>query len=176
MSTSVSTTMSLTPTVPDSAGSVAPPHAAQQDSAAAEEAQAMTSPPAFISPVIRVDTETGLALLVVRDSESGKTVEQYPSRLAVEEYRRHQMEATDVRTAPPADAPVAAASGTSTTSGVPQPTEAVPAATGADPVAQSVSVAPAVAAVVAPAVAPAPAPAPAPATGGVQPAKSVQGA
>lgn len=100
MSTSVSTNISLTTALPDS-GQAAAPSSVSQDPVA-EETRSAVAAPAFISPVIRVDNETGLALLVVRDTETGKTMEQYPSRLAVEEYKRHQQEATTVNKAPPA--------------------------------------------------------------------------
>lgn len=45
---------------------------------------------AFTSPVIKVDSDTGLALLVVRDGSTGEELDQYPSKRVVEEYQRVQ--------------------------------------------------------------------------------------
>ena len=49
----------------------------------------------FASPVIKVDSDTGLALLVVRDSSTGEELDQYPSKKAVEEYQRVQNSAAE---------------------------------------------------------------------------------
>ena len=110
-----------------------------------EGACASSAPPPadgipFGSPVVRVDADTGLALLVVRDSSSGEELYQYPSKQAVEEYQRVQSSGgaasdkaaasdkgqsltTDAKTPPaPVTVPpvgVAAESGTSTSSGRP---------------------------------------------------------
>ncbi|KIL97199.1 hypothetical protein CCC_00260 [Paramagnetospirillum magnetotacticum MS-1] len=45
--------------------------------------------------MVKVDSGTGLALLVVRDGDTGKEVEQYPSRHVVEEYKRNIPTAID---------------------------------------------------------------------------------
>ncbi|WP_068491111.1 hypothetical protein [Paramagnetospirillum marisnigri] len=45
---------------------------------------------AFTTPVIKVDNNTGLALLVVRDGSTGEELDQYPSKKVVEEYQRVQ--------------------------------------------------------------------------------------
>jgi len=68
-----------------------PPH--QQDATTPTPATGIDAIP-FASPVIRVDPDTGLALLVVRDSKTGDQLNQYPSKKAVEEYQRHQVAQT----------------------------------------------------------------------------------
>jgi len=55
-----------------------PVHAAK----AAPEAQA------FVSPIVRIDAQTGLALTIIRDNSDGNTIAQYPSKQAVQEYDR----------------------------------------------------------------------------------------
>ena len=57
----------------------------------------------FASPVIKVDTDTGLALLVVRDSSTGKELDQYPSKKAVEDYQRVQGSSATQAAQPAAD-------------------------------------------------------------------------
>ncbi|EME68419.1 hypothetical protein H261_18427 [Paramagnetospirillum caucaseum] len=57
--------------------------------------------------MIKVDSGTGLALLVVRDGDTGKEVEQYPSRQVVEEYKRNIPTAIDHPQASSARAPAA---------------------------------------------------------------------
>lgn len=44
----------------------------------------------FTTPVIKVDSNTGLALLVVRDGSTGEELDQYPSKKVVAEYQRVQ--------------------------------------------------------------------------------------
>ena len=60
---------------------------------------------AFLTPVVKVDNSTGLALLVVRDGATGEELDQYPSKKVVEEYQRAQgSTAPDHSTSPvPAD-------------------------------------------------------------------------
>lgn len=54
---------------------------------ASESAQASASPQ-YSSPVIQVDKTTGLALLLVRDTETGDVQSQYPAKQVVAEYGR----------------------------------------------------------------------------------------
>lgn len=46
----------------------------------------------FISPVTKVDTNTGIWLQVYRDEAVGTEINQYPSKHVVEEYARHRQE------------------------------------------------------------------------------------
>lgn len=88
MSTSIASNVGPRSTVPDTHLSPPPAHQAQEEAKSAN-----TVPPeglAFTSPVIKVDNGTGLALLVVRDSSTGKELDQYPSKKAVAEYQRVQ--------------------------------------------------------------------------------------
>lgn len=64
----------------------APHHEEQAKKDAASSSDAI----AFTTPVIKVDNNTGLALLVVRDGATGKELDQYPSKKVVEEYQRVQ--------------------------------------------------------------------------------------
>lgn len=64
-------------------------HAAQPAAVEAAELAVADNTPRFTSPVVKVDTDTGLALLVVRDGSTGKEVDQYPSRQVVAEYKRN---------------------------------------------------------------------------------------
>lgn len=64
-------------------------HATQHATVEATESASLSEPPRYTSPVVKVDSGTGLALLVVRDGDTGKEVEQYPSRHVVEEYKRN---------------------------------------------------------------------------------------
>jgi hypothetical protein len=93
MSTSIASDSPLrSPVVeaPHAAAHVAAPVAAE-----AKETSSPSEPPRYTSPVVKVDSGTGLALLVVLDGDSGKEVEQYPSRQVVEEYRRNIPTAID---------------------------------------------------------------------------------
>lgn len=84
---------SITPDAPLRTPIAEAPHvAAQAAQPAAAEAAELTvadNTPRFTSPVVKVDTDTGLALLVVRDGSTGKEVDQYPSRQVVAEYKRN---------------------------------------------------------------------------------------
>lgn len=73
---------------------VAPQRAAQQHESGAGGSAHASDAAHFVSPVIRVDSDTGLALLVVRDGDTGKALDQYPSQKVVEEYQRHQTPGT----------------------------------------------------------------------------------
>ncbi|MDO8604966.1 MAG: hypothetical protein Q7R40_00385 [Phaeospirillum sp.] len=64
----------------------APPPHEPEKARAASPAEAA----AFTSPVIKVDNDTGLALLVVRDGSTGEELDQYPSKKVVAEYQRVQ--------------------------------------------------------------------------------------
>ena len=87
MSTSIAADTTLRSSVPETPHAVAPPPPAAE--ADAKVVPSVSEPPRFTSPVVKVDSGTGLALLVVRDGDTGREVEQYPSRQVVEEYRRH---------------------------------------------------------------------------------------
>lgn len=91
----------------------------EQPNHAAEPAEAKAPPPQqqaqFYSPVSKVDPDTGLAVLDVLDTTTGKVVQQYPSKQVVEEYRRHMLEQANAinsgATAQPADGVTAVAAG-----------------------------------------------------------------
>ncbi len=87
MSTSIASDAPLRSPVAEAAHPAA--HAAQPATAEATETASLSEPPRYTSPVVKVDSGTGLALLVVRDGDTGKEVEQYPSRHVVEEYKRN---------------------------------------------------------------------------------------
>lgn len=93
--------------------------AAQPAAVEAADLPVADNTPRFTSPVVKVDTDTGLALLVVRDGSTGKEVDQYPSRQVVAEYKRNLPSAETAQAAtaasatkepaPPASTPDAAA-------------------------------------------------------------------
>ena len=101
MSTSITANPSLVSSHVDVA---APPPSPPQSEEGVSVAQtaAVSEAPRFTNPVIKVDSDTGLALLVVRNADTGKEIETYPSRKVVEEYSRHQAPDT-VKAAPVAD-------------------------------------------------------------------------
>jgi hypothetical protein len=118
MSTSIASDAPLRSPVAEAPHAAA--HAAQPANVEAKETASVSEPPRYTSPVVKVDSGTGLALLVVRDGDTGKEVEQYPSRHVVEEYKRNiptaieQPQASGKAPAAPEDvkappAPVAAA-------------------------------------------------------------------
>ena len=126
MSTSIASDAPLRSPVAEAPHAAA--HAAHPAAVEAKEISSVSEPPRYTSPVVKVDSGTGLALLVVRDGDTGKEVEQYPSRHVVEEYKRNiptaiQQPVDDVK-APPA--PVAAAS-------APAPAPAAPVPSGGTP-------------------------------------------
>ncbi len=88
MSTSIAANVGPRPAVPESHLNQPPAPPAH------EESKPNTPHPVdgipFASPVIKVDNDTGLALLVVRNSSTGEEVDQYPSKKAVAEYERVQ--------------------------------------------------------------------------------------
>ncbi len=92
MSTSIAANPNIGSSGLDGAMPLASSAPVQEDSASTAPAPVAASndAPRFISPVIKVDNDTGLALLVVLDSNSGKEVSSYPSRMVVEEYSRRQ--------------------------------------------------------------------------------------
>ncbi|MDA8231850.1 MAG: hypothetical protein M0006_10975 [Magnetospirillum sp.] len=80
-----------------------PPAATQSDPAAvsapasltpsaadAKDAQQHRHPsgPQYLSPVTQIDPQTGVAVLAIRDVQSGKILGESPSRQVIEEYRR----------------------------------------------------------------------------------------
>ena len=87
MSTSIAADTTLRSSVPETPHAVAPPPPAADVDVKA--VAAVSEAPRFTSPVVKVDSGTGLALLVVRDGDTGREIEQYPSRQVVEEYKRH---------------------------------------------------------------------------------------
>lgn len=44
--------------------------------------------PQYLSPVVNVDPNTGIAVLVVRDTTTGEELSQYPTRMAIDEYSK----------------------------------------------------------------------------------------
>lgn len=122
---------------------VIPPHPQPtQDSAQPEQNTAVDGIP-FTSPVIKVDNDTGLALLVVRNTSTGQEIDQYPSRKAVEEYQRHQIsdaaQVSAVSSNVAAAAPVQSVAAVADVKAAPAPvlTSAPVVASGAGPVGVS---------------------------------------
>ncbi|MFN3077872.1 MAG: hypothetical protein ABT940_13560 [Alphaproteobacteria bacterium] len=75
------------------------------------------SAPRFTSPVVKVDDNTGYALLLIRDTSTGDVQAQYPSRQAVQEYQRNMVsnsQAKEAGGAAAAQAAQAAATATAT--------------------------------------------------------------
>ena len=75
--------------------SIAVPQTPQPQAAAAsagpQSAAAQVAAPApaqYFSPVMKMDPDTNIAVMVVRDEKSGKVLEQMPSQQVVDEYRR----------------------------------------------------------------------------------------
>lgn len=93
MSTSIASDAPLRSPVAEAPHAAA--HQAQPATVEAKESASLSEPPRYTSPVVKVDSGTGLALLVVRDGDTGKEVEQYPSRHVVEEYKRNIPTAID---------------------------------------------------------------------------------
>lgn len=87
MSTLISSDAPLRPPIAE-VHHAAPP-AAQPVASGAKDESSVTDTPRYTSPVVKVDSGTGLALLVVRDGDTGREIEQYPSRQVVEEYKRN---------------------------------------------------------------------------------------
>ncbi len=54
----------------------------------------------YLSPFIRLDSSTRLAILQFRDSETGEVQQQYPSRRAVKEYAQNLPDNFDLPRAP----------------------------------------------------------------------------
>lgn len=87
MSTSISSDAPLRPPIAETPHVAAP--AAQAAAVETRGSASVSEAPRYTSPVIKVDSGTGLALLVVRDGDTGREIEQYPSRQVVEEYKRN---------------------------------------------------------------------------------------
>lgn len=82
---------------------VAVPQAGKSDAVTNVPASPVTeSTPAtaepFISPAINYDYQSGITVLMYRNSETGKVTAQYPSQKVVEEYRRHGASTQDAGT------------------------------------------------------------------------------
>ncbi len=83
-----------------------------QGAVTVERAQVETSPPEqhepakssaasaiYYSPAMQIDPEANMAIFVVRNSETGAVINQYPSKKVVEEYKRADTKRVeDVRT------------------------------------------------------------------------------
>lgn len=54
----------------------------------------------YLSPFIRLDLETRLAIVEFRDSQTGAVKQQYPSPRIVEQYRQNLPESSDLQPAP----------------------------------------------------------------------------
>lgn len=52
---------------------------------------------AYLSPFIRLDLVTRLAIVEIRNSETGEVQQQYPSPRVVREYQQNQIEASELR-------------------------------------------------------------------------------
>ena len=59
---------------------------------------------AYVSPYIRFDLQTRLAIVEIRDSQSGRVEQQYPSPRAVREYQQNLPEDSDLRVRDRSDA------------------------------------------------------------------------
>jgi hypothetical protein len=89
MSTSIAANIGPRASAPET--QLAPPPPQHHEAEASKKQSASpTENIAFTSPVIKVDSDTGLALLVVRDGSTGEELDQYPSKKVVEEYQRVQ--------------------------------------------------------------------------------------
>ena len=88
MSTSIAPNVTPRPVAADTHPNQhqAPPPQATEKPKAASPAEAA----AFSTPIIKVDNDTGLALLVVRNGSTGEEMDQYPSKKVVAEYQRVQ--------------------------------------------------------------------------------------
>ena len=53
-----------------------------------QPAKAPAEPQPFVSPIVHIDAQTGLALTIIRDNTDGNEIAQYPSKQAVAEYDR----------------------------------------------------------------------------------------
>lgn len=60
---------------------------------------------AYLSPNIRLDLQTRLAIVEFRDSQSGRVEQQYPSPRAVREYQQNLPENSDLRASDTSEAP-----------------------------------------------------------------------
>ena len=52
---------------------------------------------AYLSPFIRLDLVTRLAIVEIRNSETGEVQQQYPSPRVVREYQQNQIEASELK-------------------------------------------------------------------------------
>ena len=120
--------------VSDQAFAAAPSDAAvsaRSESAPKEEVQ-VSSPSAavavFVSPFIRFDITARLAIVEIRNSETGEVQQQYPSPRAVREYQQHLPEDSDLRSQDSAaPQPRIIGSAEDRASGAPTPTTTAPA-------------------------------------------------
>jgi hypothetical protein len=93
----------------------APPTASTKDADAsvrsdgAQEEVRVSSPSAnvavFVSPFIRFDITARLAIVEIRNSETGEVQQQYPSPRAVREYQQNLPEDSDLRSQATQDSP-----------------------------------------------------------------------
>lgn len=101
-----------------------PPRTLQRQEAAkpdaAQQPQEKPNDPAlgYISPVIHVDSESGVAILQYRDNSTGDVTTQIPSETVVKRYREGEVVAHQGQSAP--EATSQASTGTQT-SGAPAP-------------------------------------------------------
>ncbi len=106
MSTSINATQG-----PQAAHHEAVVAAQAQSASKADEASQASASPQYSSPVIQVDRNTGLALLLVRNTSTGAVESQYPAKQVVAEYGRTARNATPQPEADPAAASAAGAVG-----------------------------------------------------------------
>lgn len=102
MSTSIASNVAPRPAAPETHLNQ-PPAPQTHEEPKTTHASSPADGVAFTSPVIKVDNDTGLALLVVRDGSTGEELDQYPSKKVVAEYQRVQ------GSSPEPSAPVASA-------------------------------------------------------------------
>jgi hypothetical protein len=96
MSTSIDTSIGLRAQGSETQITSPPPVQATHQDEPHKDSSASSGPIGFTSPVIKVDADTGLALIVVRDGSTGEQLDQYPSKKVVEEYQRHQIDTAEV--------------------------------------------------------------------------------
>lgn len=104
----MSATISAAGIAPLSTGSAQPAGGNSLGSGSVAAAPPESAQIRFISPVVQLDAEAGLAVLRVRDTENGDVKMQIPAERVVREYRSSQAAeaerapAQDTNTAPPA--------------------------------------------------------------------------
>lgn len=86
----MSSTILAAAATPVQAGAPQPAGGKSLSSGSISEAPAATSQIRYISPVVQLDPEAGLAVLRMRDTENGDVRVQIPAEKVVREYRSNQ--------------------------------------------------------------------------------------